>query len=257
MQVKTKSGQTQQDTKMATLNEFTANIKNEGLMRSSRFAVTMQTPRSLGSSVKNLRKILLYCDSVNLPGITLETTLAKTFGEYREVPFNKLYDNINMSFYVDNGMSVKRMFDSWMGAIQNPTTRSFNYYKDYTTDITIEVFDVADKSRYQVVLYQCYPKAINPVTMDYSAKDVMKMTVSMNYKYWISSAVQVTVKPGTVGGATTNGLFGDYFTDKQQIPDTYFTNFDSYQSGFNSFEQGRASLFSAETASVGRGTTII
>jgi len=238
---------------MATLNQFIANIKSEGLMRSSRFAVVMQPPRSLGNSVKDLRKVLLYCDSINLPGINLETTLAKTYGEYREVPFNKLYDNINISFYVDNGMTVKRMFDSWMGAIQNPTTRNFNYYKDYTTDITIEVFDVADKTRYQVVLYQCYPKVLNPVTMDYAAKDVMKMTVSMNYKYWISSSVTVNAKPET---ATTNSLFGDFFTDKQQIPDTYFTNFDQYQTGFNSFEQGRASLFSAETATTGRGTIL-
>lgn len=238
---------------MATLNQFISNIKSEGLMRTSRFAVIMQTPRSLGSSVKDLRKILLYCDAVNLPGITLETSLAKTFGEYREMPFNKLFDNITMSFYVDNSMSVKRMFDSWMGAIQNPTTRNFNYYKDYTTDITIEVFDVADKTRYQVVLYQCYPKSLNPVQMDYAGKDVMKMTVSMNYKYWISSSVTVSAKPTT---ATTNSLFGDFFTDKQQIPDTYFTNFDQYQTGFNSFEQGRASLFSAETATTGRGSIL-
>ena len=222
-------------------------------MRTSRFAVTMQPPRSLGNSVKDLRKILLYCDSVNLPGITLETTLAKTFGEYREMPFNKLFDNINMSFYVDNSMNVKRMFDSWMGAIQNPMTRNFNYYKDYTTDITIDVFDVADKSRYEVVLYQCYPKALNPVTMDYAGKDVMKMTVSMNYKYWVSSSVYVNTKPTTV----TNGLFGDFFTDKQQVPDTYFTDFPNFQTGFNSFENARSSLFSAETASVGQGSILI
>jgi hypothetical protein len=238
---------------MATLNQFIANIKNDGLMRSSRFAVTMQPPRSLGNSVKDLRKILLYCDSVNLPGINLETTLAKTYGEYREMPFNKLYDNINMSFYVDNGMNVKRMFDSWMGAIQNPTTRNFNYYKDYTTDITIEVFDVADKSRYQVILYQCYPKVLNAITMDYAAKDVMKMTVSMNYKYWISSSVAVSGK----SSPTTNSLFGDFFTDKQQIPETYFTDFPNFQSGFNSFENSRNSLDSSETASVVQGSIII
>jgi hypothetical protein len=242
---------------MATLNEFIANIKGEGLMRTSRFAVTMQTPRSLGNSVKDLRKILLYCDSINLPGITLETSLAKTFGEYREMPFNKLFDNVNMSFYVDNAMTVKRMFDSWMGAIQNPTTRNFNYYKDYTTDITIDVFDVADMNRYQVVLYQCYPKALNPVTMDYAGKDVMKMNVSMNYKYWISSSVYVNAKPASTSGGLFGGLFGNFFTDKQQVPDTYFTDFPNFQSGFNSFEQGRASLFSSETASVGQGSILI
>ena len=63
---------------MATLNEFISNIKSEGLMRTSRFAVTMQPPRSLGNSVKDLRKILLYCDSINLPGINLETDRKST-----------------------------------------------------------------------------------------------------------------------------------------------------------------------------------
>lgn len=232
---------------MATLNQFISNIKSEGLMRTSRFAVTMQTPRSLGNSVQDLRKILLYCDSVNLPGITLQTTEAKTFGEIREMPYNKLYDNINMSFYVDNAMNVKRMFDSWMGAIQNPSTRTFNYYKDYTTDITIEVFDVADKSRYQVVLYQCYPKALNPVTMDYAGKEVMKLNVNMNYKYWISSSVYVTTKPSP----TTNGLFGDFFTDKQQIPDAYFSDFTQYQGQVNTFENTRSALYPSTTAGFG------
>ena len=89
--------------------------------------------------------------------------------------------------------------------------------------------------------------------MDYSAKDVMKMTVSINYKYWISSSVHVTTKPA----ATTNGLFGNFFTDGQQIPNTYFTDFPNFQSGFNSFENSRNSLYSSETASVGQGSILI
>lgn len=242
---------------MASLNQFIANIKSEGLMRNSRFAVTFSPPRSMqgGGAATDLRKVLLYCDNVNLPGITLETTQAKTFGEYREVPFNKLFDNINMSFYVDNSMHVKRLFDSWMGAIQNPQTRTFNYYRDYTTDITIDVFDVADKSRYQVVLYQCYPKTLNPITLDYGDKEVMKMTVSMNYKYWISSSVTMQKNASAIrDNANNNGLTNGLFGDALSIPSTYFTNFNVFQTGFNSFEQGRSSLFSSETASVGRGS---
>jgi hypothetical protein len=231
---------------MATLNQFISNIKSEGLMRTSRFAVTMQPPRSLGGSIKDLRKILLYCDAINLPGITLQTVEAKTFGELREMPYNKLYDNVSMGFYVDNAMNVKRMFDSWMGAVQNPTTRTFNYYKDYTTDITIEVFDVADKSRYEVVLYQCYPKSINPVSMDYAGKDVMKLNVSMNYKYWISSSVTVTAKPTTAGN-----LFGDFFTDSKSIPEAYFSDFNQFQGQVNTFENTRSALYPSTSAGFG------
>jgi hypothetical protein len=227
---------------MATLNEFISTVAGEGLMRTSRFAVIFSIPSIVtqGQYNRELRKVLLYCDNINLPGITLETTAAKTFGEHREMPHNKLFDTINMGFYVDNSMSVKLLFDNWMGAIQDPITRTFNYYKDYTTDITIDVFDIADKSRYQVTLFQCYPKALNPIQMDYSNKDVMKMTVAMNYKYWISSA------------ATNN----EYLGDTVKVPTKYFTNFDQYQTGFNSFENSRNSLYSSETASVGQGSIL-
>jgi len=244
---------------MATLNEFISAVAGEGLMRTSRFAVMFTIPNAIveGKYTRDLRKVLLYCDNLNLPGITLETTAAKTFGESREMPHNKLFDTINMGFYVDNSMSVKLLFDNWMGAIQDPVTRTFNYYREYTTDIVIDVFDVADKSRYQVTLYQCYPKAINPVQMDYSNKEVMKMVVAMNYKYWRSSSTTNTYG----GNVSSDGIFSnsqdslnEYLGDTANIPDTYFTNFNQYQTGFNSFEQGRASLFSSETASVGQGS---
>lgn len=245
---------------MATLNEFISSVKSDGLMRSSRFAVSFSLPIVIGAGKfsEDLRKVLLYCDNINLPGLTIETTSAKTFGEVREMPHQKMYDNINMGFYVDNNMSVKLLFDSWMNAIQDPVSRTFNYYKDYTTDVTIDVYDIANKSRYAVTLFQAYPKAINQVQMDYGNKDVMKLSVSMNYKYWQSSAM-ATSSSGSPSNATQGSPFlnGGFLGDSLSIPNTYFTNFNQYQTGFNSFEQGRASLFSAESASVGRGSTFI
>ena len=245
---------------MATLNEFISTVAGEGLMRTSRFAVMFTIPTAVieGNYSADMRKVLLYCDNINLPGITLETTPAKTFGEHREMPHNKLFDTINMGFYVDNSMSVKLLFDNWMGAIQDPVTRNFNYYREYTTDIVVDVFDVADQSRYQVTLFQCYPRSINPITMDYGNKEVMKMTVAMQYKYWRSTASTNTYggAPASNGQVFSNSqaALNQYLGDTAQVPSTYFTNFQQYQTGFNSFEQGRASLFSTETASVGQGS---
>jgi hypothetical protein len=237
---------------MAKLNDFISSVAGEGLMRTSRFAVTLKLPNAMpaGNYIGNLRKILLYCDNVNLPGISLETTQAKTFGEFREMPFNKLFDNINMGFYVDNAMSVKLLFDNWMSAIQNPTTRNFNYYADYTTDITIDVFDVANKNRYKVTLYQCYPKAINPIQMDYAGREVMKMSVSMNYKYWKSSSAGNNVQ-----AVQPNGILNQvnkFLGDAIKIPQTYFTNFTQFQNSVQSFENvNQNSLYPQTTAGFG------
>lgn len=229
---------------MATLNEFISQVAGEGLMRTSRFAVSFALPSSLSAGLysADLRKILLYCDTINLPGLTLETTGAKTFGEERQMPHQKQYETINMGFYVDNSMTVKELFDKWMNAIQDPETRNFNYYWTYVTDINIDVFDITDKSRYQVTLYQAYPKAINAIQMDYANKDVMKLSVAMEYKYWRSSPATNTTE--------------SFLSDTVEVPDTYFTNFDQYQTGYNSFENSRNSLYSSELASVGRGSIL-
>ena len=38
--------------------------------------------------------------------------------------------------------------------------------------------------RYSVALYECYPKTIGSIQMDQASKDVMKLSVGMQYKYW-------------------------------------------------------------------------
>jgi hypothetical protein len=238
---------------MAKLNDFISSVAGEGLMRTSRFAVRFNLPNAMpaGNYTSSLRKILLYCDNVNLPGINLETSQAKTFGEFREVPFNKLFDNINMGFYVDNAMTVKLLFDNWMGAVQNPNTRNFNYYNDYITDIAIDVFDVANNNRYTVTLYQCYPKAINPVQMDYAGREVMRMSVSMNYKYWKSSGTGNNVKTVQPNGVLNQ--VNKFLGDAIKIPQTYFTNFNQFQNSVQSFENTKQNSLYPQT-SAGFGT---
>jgi hypothetical protein len=166
------------------------------------------------------------------------------------MPYNKLFDNVNMSFYVDNAMSVKLLFDNWMGAIQNPVTRSFNYYADYITDIDIDVFDIANNIRYALTLAQCYPKAINPIQMDYAGREVMKMTVSMNYKYWLSSGSQDNVQAVQPNGVLNQ--VNKFLGDAINIPQTYFTNFNQFQNSVQSFENVRQnSLYPQTTAGFG------
>ena len=179
---------------MSTLNEFIASVKESGLMRTNRFLVEFNL---MGDS----RLIQLYCDAVNLPGLTLSTQQARTFGEFREMPYERLFENVNFTFYVDNDMSVKLMFDNWMKSIINPVTRAINYYDNYTTDITVYVLDTEDNSKYYVKLYECYPKSIAAIQMDHSAKDVMKLNVSMNYRYWTSGSSAETAEADPVQNA--------------------------------------------------------
>ena len=171
------------------IKDFISQIKTGALARNNRFAVVLTPPAAINPG--KLQKILLFCDSVQLPGLNYSTVQNRTFGEFRETPYEKLYDALNMSFYVDNDLEVKRFFDDWMNTIQDPTTRTFNYYNNYTTKMTIEVQDLNDKTRYELKLYECYPKNIGVIQLDNSSKDIMKLQVTMQYKYWESDNYSV------------------------------------------------------------------
>lgn len=246
---------------MASIREFIGTVANEGLMRNNRFSVLLSVPPAVSLGV-DVRKVLLYCDSVTLPGLSFATAEAKTYGEVREMPYQRVFENIPMTFYVDNSMHVKLMFDTWLAAVINPGTREVNYYRDYVTDMSISVYDVNDKSRYEVTCYQCYPKSVSAVQMDYANKDVMKITVNMVSKYWESYAAQggtgtKATGVSTLFGQTLNGALGSLLGDVTKIPTTYFTNFNSFQTGVQSFENSRAPLFTSSPFSTGFGGKLI
>lgn len=206
---------------MAKLNEFIAQVKNVGLSRSNRYSVIMTPPPAAKvAEFGDLRQLMLFCDQVQIPGLNLSTTQNRTFGEFREVPYEKLYGDVNMSFYVDTALYVKSYFDNWMASIQDPVTRTFAYYNDYTTNIDIQVEDINDEVRYTVKMFECYPKTISAIQMDYSNKDVMKLSVTMQYKYWVQSEkVNVSESLNT----------GEEVLQDFQVPEAYYNDFKKFQ----------------------------
>jgi hypothetical protein len=216
--------------KSTKLKEFIANVKNGGLMKASRYSVLMSTPASISGKQKNdIRKILLFCSDANLPGLNISTAQNRTFGEVREAPYDRIYDNVNMTFYVDQNMDVKEYFDDWINSIQNPNTRFFEYYKNYITEMYIQIEDARDDSRYLVILHECYPKSLSPIQIGYDNKENMKLQVSMNYKSWSHFKIPASTKaePGA-----WDSLFKLPTINNREIGD-YFGNFSGYQSNAN------------------------
>ena len=217
---------------MAKLTEFISQVKQTGLSRTNRYSVIMNPPMSLmtgqnafAQSFPDIRQLLMFCDQIQLPGLNLSTTQNRTFGEFREVPYEKLYGDLNMQFYVDTDLNVKTFFDTWMASVQDPYTRTFSYYNDYITDITVVVEDLEDQMTYGVTLYECYPKTISPIQMDYASKDIMKLQVAMNFKYWLPENM---AKPAR-GGVNPNSNGNRNFS----VPESFLNNFSTFQANVN------------------------
>ena len=112
-----------------TLNDFTSQIKKEGLAIVNRYAVVL--PNMGGSDMSRL--LLMYCSAAQLPGINNSTTPARTFGEYREMPYERLFEAVQLEFYVDRPMKVKTYWDNGRTGYRS-VTRKLNYYKNYTKE---------------------------------------------------------------------------------------------------------------------------
>jgi hypothetical protein len=173
---------------MSSLSEFISAVKTGGLAKPSKYEVVVGRP----NVIRNLqyrndtewRKMLMFCDQASLPGMNYTTTQSRTFGEFREMPYERTFDPLTLGFYCDQQMWIKSFFDEWMSNIQDSVTREFSYYKDYTVDVTVDVLDTAGNKTYGIQLFECYPKTMNQIQLDYSAKDVMKLSVTMQYRYW-------------------------------------------------------------------------
>lgn len=197
---------------MADIKEFVATIKNNGLSRTNRYAVMFGNIPWAENTLQ--RNTVMFCDQVQLPGTNFNTSDIRSFGEIRKAPYERLYEDINMSFYVDTDMSVKTFFDYWMNQIQDPVSRNFNYYNNYTSNIVLEVQDIHNKTRYNMVLFEAFPKSIGAVQLDYNSKDIMKLSVNFAYKYYHVGALeglqegQVINYPGrtNVAGDPLNSL---------------------------------------------------
>jgi hypothetical protein len=226
---------------MNQLNDFIANVKN-GIARTNHFSVELLLPQSLTTIApisENIRAIQLFCDQTQLPGVSLGTAQVRSYGEFREVPYEKLYESVTMNFYVDKQLTVKYLFDSWMDLVQNTNNKNFNYPNTYVSnEMNITVEDTQGASRYMVTLHRCYPKAVAPIQLDYSSKDVMKLQVTFSYQYSTYELISQQGNDSASAIEPTARQLPNYnygYPSETVIPDNYFTDFKGFQDEFNDF----------------------
>jgi len=229
------------------LSDFISEVKTRGLANPNKFMVTIAQPAGIAfnNASDSLRLMRLFCDQTQLPDQNISTAQLRTYGEVREMPYENLYGNVNFSFYCDSNYIVKDFFDTWIQSISDKETRHWNYYENYiAANIDILTFNNDGRAVYGVKLFECYPKQMQAVSMDYSSKETLKVNISMNYKYWRSSMISDVTQGSTIQDNNRFNNLGSDFSNKDgfttrslssqinsaiEIPDQYFNDFGGYQ----------------------------
>lgn len=221
---------------MTFISNFVAEAAG-GMALTNRFIVTIPAPpafalpESTGGN-SSLRKLLLFCEATQLPSLHLTTNPVRTYGEVREMPYELMYDTITLSFYVDASMYVKKFFDNWIQGVQLGKTRNLRYYDEYAKDLYIYVQDKEENTRYGVRLFEAYPKNMSQVDLSYASQDVMKLSVTFQYKYWASAMVAAN------SSESMQDMQSDPANDLDRIQDYISADrFETYTSSFISFQE--------------------
>ena len=256
------------------LSRFVAQVKQNGLAKTSKFVVTMGTPicltkpqrvEALGSDSKQYSEMLaMLCRSAILPGINFDTSpLIIGSSDKIEVPYEKVFDDVTLTFYVDSRMETKAFFDHWFDAIQLQSTKGFEYYKNFVTNIDIDVIDERTNKVYSVRLQEAYPKNMSAIGMDYASNEVMTLSVTFTYKNWISTTLAIPKdkepksfldelfgdNPFYQGAKSAIGSIGKIFTTVEE----YTTRFESLKGkalGFEDKIKGIPGIFKSKKSRI-------
>ena len=225
---------------MATLREFIAET-SQGIARNAHFAVRVNLPKVLQDQPllsTKFKQMLLFCEAASLPGINFNTNPVRSFGESREVPYERMYSPIQLSFIVDYNLAIKMLFDTWLDKIQGTNSRLFEYHKNYSTTVDIFVYDVQNTERYVVRLYDAFPKTIHDINLSYNDRDAMRMAVGFSYKYYSTAAMD--------SGVQKQKIFSG-------LPSTYLSDFFSFQAALEKANYSFRQTIENVGTSVGRG----
>lgn len=173
---------------MFSYEKFKSRIKEKGVARNNRFNVNIALPESLGVSYDAF-SIMLVCTSVSLTGVNVASEPVKLYGESVEVPYDRNFSGVSFTFVVTSDMKERKLFDDWIDFIQNPTTRTFRYIDEFKArEVKIEVLDLKDNPKYEITLYDAFPKTIGALSLSSEDNGAMTFNVDMDYRYYTTSS---------------------------------------------------------------------
>ena len=143
------------------------------------------------------RAINLSCSAISMPGMSYATKDMRTgSGPLTKVPYDKIFEPITATFYLDIEYNNRRMFLDWMEIINSPegtkvsNSNHYEFYENYIGGMYIEQMDMNGLPSHVIYLEEMYPTAIGEVALGYENGDaVSTFTVTFTYRDFVQKHV--------------------------------------------------------------------
>ena len=189
------------------LNEWISGFHTEnGYAVPNRFEAIIVPPAKMGANIitnpshgserkSDVRSISLRCESVNLPGINLNTTTdSNIYGPTREIVNGVTYaEDITMVFPASAGLEERVFFEEWQKQAFDVTTWDMGYYHDYVSVIDLYLLNRKNKRRFGLRIHEAFPKTIAATNLSQASNnEIIKISVNFSFRYWSTLDIKRT-----------------------------------------------------------------
>jgi hypothetical protein len=171
------------------INDFKSSFTKD-VARTNRFDVNIPIPLTLIPYVSSAKSLTYRCENAQLPGRTFATTEQKTYGPIEKYPYLTSYNDIDLTFIIDDDMNQKVFFDAWLNYINPQYNNNFRFKSDYSTVITVNQYDVSNELTYSIDLIDAYPISMNQLDLSWGDDGYHKLSVTFAYTYWKNNSLQ-------------------------------------------------------------------
>lgn len=151
----------------------------------------------------NEENLGMLCSEASLPGNTFATAEVSNdfYGVTQKFPYRKIYNDLELTFYVDSDYNIIKFFENWMSFIASPNgwgraieesgsqaSFRFHYPSNYKCNIYIQKFekDPKSKSSFAYRFVNAFPFDITSMPVSYDSSDILKCSVTFAYDRYIS-----------------------------------------------------------------------
>lgn len=181
------------------INEFKADISDKGYLKSNLFEVYITPPRISGVSSELARHMSHRIEQVRAPGINFMSADINRYGvgPTQKQPFNAQFNEISFTILCDNYGDIWQFWHDWLryiydftplaspgnGNIISQSNYSLKYKDDYSTTMSIVVYDVGGSASKRIDLYQAFPTSIREIPLSWEdSNNLIKLGVSVTFK---------------------------------------------------------------------------
>ena len=169
------------------------------------------SPTGFKFTLKRSPKVAFFCNSANIPDLTLGVAVQPTYLKDIDLPGDKIsFGDLSLRFLVDENLENYMEIQNWIRGLGYPEKLSQfsdleregliqgNYAKDVQniySDGTLQVLTSSSLPNFQVVFKDLFPYSLGTLSFDATDTDIQYFTADVSFKYTIYNLVDMENNP--------------------------------------------------------------